>query len=89
MMDSIICLLEIGELNHYVLLPDGTQTQVPAKDLPIYVVSFSQAHNNYKVKLIGHPIYAEQFVERIKEEEMKQYSRNLINVEIIGGNSNE
>ena len=40
-MDSIICLLEIGELNHYVLLPDGTQTQVPAKDLPIYVVSFS------------------------------------------------
>lgn len=85
MMDSIICLLEIGVLNHTVLLPDGTQTTVPAKDLALYVVSFSQSYANYSVKLVGHPVYAEQFIERIRKEEVRQYSKNVIDIEIIGG----
>ena len=87
MMGSIICLLEVGVLNHTVLLPDGTQTTVPVKDLAFYIVSFSQSYANYNVKLIGHPAYAEQFVERIRKEEVKQYSKNIIDIEIIGGNN--
>lgn len=89
MMDSIVCLMEIGLLNHTILLPDGTQTEVPAQDLPIYLVSFAQSYSNYSIKLVGHPVYAEQFVERIQEEEKRQYNRTLLNIEIIGGNNNE
>lgn len=89
MMDSIICLMEIGLLNHTILLPDGTQTEVPAQDLPIYLVSFAQSYSNYSIKLVGHPIYAEQFVERIQEEEKRQYNKTLLNIEVIGGNKNE
>ena len=89
MMDSIVCLMEIGLLNHTILLPDGTQTEVPAQDLPIYLVSFAQSYSNYSIKLVGHPVYAEQFVERIQEEEKRQYNRTLLNIEVIGGNNNE
>ena len=85
MMNSIVCLMEIGLLNHTVLFPDGTQTQVPAKDLPVYLVSFAQSYNNYSLKLVGQSSYVEQFVERIKEVELKQYNKNLIDIEIIGG----
>ena len=89
MMDSIVCLMEIGLLNHTILLPDGTQTEVPAQELPVYLVSFAQSYSNYSIKLVGHPIYAEQFVERIQEEEKRQYNRTLLNIEVIGGNNNE
>lgn len=85
MMDSIICLMEVGLLNHTVFLPDGTQTTVPVKDLPLYIVSFSQNYTSYSVKLVGHPAYAEEFVERIRQEEVRQYSKNIIDIEIIGG----
>lgn len=84
-MESIICLLEIGVLNHTVLLPDGTQTTVPVKDLALYIVSFSQTYTNYSVKLIGNPEYAEQFIERIRKEEIRRYNKNIIDIEIIGG----
>ena len=87
MMDNIVCLLEFGLLNHTILLPDGTQTTVPAKDLAVYVVAFSQSYSNYSVKLVGHPVYAEHFVTQIKNEEVRQYSKNLIDIEIIGGNN--
>jgi hypothetical protein len=87
MMDSIICLMEVGLLNHTVFLPDGTQTTVPVKDLPLYIVSFSQNYTSYSVKLVGHPAYAEEFVERIRQEEVRQYSKNIIDIEIIGGNN--
>ena len=86
-MDSIICLMEVGLLNHTVFLPDGTQTTVPVKDLPLYIVSFSQNYTSYSVKLVGHPAYAEEFVERIRQEEVRQYSKNIIDIEIIGGNN--
>lgn len=89
MMDSIVCLMEIGLLNHTILLPDGTQTEVPAQELPVYLVSFAQSYSNYSIKLVGHPVYAEQFVERIQEEEKRQYNRTLLNIEVIGGNNNE
>lgn len=85
-MDSIVCLIKFGLLNHTILLPDGTQTEVPAKDLPIYLVSFAQSYSNYSIKLVGHPTYAEQFVERIQEEEKRQYNKTLLNIEVIGGN---
>ncbi len=87
MMDSIVCLMEIGLLNHTILLPDGTQTEVPVQELPVYLVSFAQSYSNYSIKLVGHPIYAEQFVERIQEEEKRQYNRTLLNIEVIGGNN--
>ena len=86
-MDSIVCLIKLGLLNHTILLPDGTQTEVPAKDLPIYLVSFAQSYSNYSIKLVGHPDYAEQFVERIQEEEKRQYNKTLLNIEVIGGNN--
>lgn len=89
MMDSIVCLMEFGLLNHTILLPDGTQTEVPTQDLPLYLVSFAQSYSNYSIKLVGHPAYAEQFVERIQEEEKRQYNKTLLNIEIIGGNKNE
>jgi hypothetical protein len=87
MMDSIVCLMEVGLLNHTVLLPDGTQTTVPVKDLALYIVSFSQSYANYSVKLVGHSAYAEEFIERIRKEEIRQYSKNIIDIEIIGGNN--
>ena len=87
MMDSIVCLMEVGLLNHTVFLPDGTQTTVPVKDLALYIVSFSQSYANYSVKLVGHPAYAEEFIERIRKEEVRQYSKNIIDIEIIGGNN--
>ena len=68
MMESIVCLMEMGLLNHTVLLPDGTQTEVPVKDLPLYLVSFAQSYSNYSIKLVGLPVYAEQFIDLIKEE---------------------
>jgi hypothetical protein len=86
-MDSIICLLKIGLLNHSILLPDGAQIEVPTQDLPIYLVSFAQSYSNYSIKLIGHPVYAEQLVERIQEEEKRQYNQTLLNIEVIGGNN--
>lgn len=86
-MDSIVCLIKLGLLNHTILLPDGTQTEVPAKDLPIYLVSFAQSYSNYSIKLVGHPAYTEQFVERIQEEEKRQYNKTLLNIEVIGGNN--
>lgn len=87
MMDSIVCLMEVGLLNHTVFLPDGTQTTVPVKDLALYIVSFSQSYANYSVKLVGHPAYAKEFIERIRKEEIKQYKKNIIDIEIIGGNN--
>ena len=63
------------------------QSTVPAKDLALYIVSFSQSYANYSVKLVGHPAYAEEFIERIRKEEVKQYSKNIIDIEIIGGNN--
>lgn len=87
MTDSIVCLMEVGLLNHTVLLPDGTQTTVPVKDLALYIVSFSQSYASYSVKLVGHPAYAEEFIERIRKEEVRQYSKNIIDIEIIGGNN--
>lgn len=89
MIDCIVCNLEFGLAEQYVFLPDGTQTIVPAQDLPLYVVSFAQNYQNYKIKLVGHPVYAEQFVERIKEEEKRQYSKNILDIEILGGKNNE
>ena len=88
-MDSIVCLIKFGLLNHTILLPDGTQTEVPVKDLPLYLVSFAQSYSNYSIKLVGHPTYAEQFIERIREEEKRQYNKTLLNIEIIGGNKDE
>lgn len=85
MINSIVCLMEVGLLNHTVFLPDGTQTTVPVKDLALYIVSFSQNYASYSVKLVGHPAYAEEFVERIRQEEVRQYSKNIIDIEIIGG----
>lgn len=85
MTNSIICLLEFGLLNYTVLLPDGTQTTVPSKDLALYIVAFCQSYTSYNVKLVGHPEYAEHFVTQIKNEEIRQYSKNLIDIEIVGG----
>lgn len=87
MIDCIVCNLEFGMAQHTVFLPDGTQTTVPAQDLPLYVVSFAQSYQNYAIKLVGHPIYAEEFVNRIKQEEIRQYSKNILDIEILGGNN--
>lgn len=89
MIEGIVCILEFGLAEHPVLLPDGTQTTVPAKDLPLYVVSFAQSYANYSIKLVGHPVYAEAFIDKIRQEETRQYQRNLIDIEIIGGSKNE
>lgn len=85
MIDCIVCNLEFGMAQHTVFLPDGTQTTVPAQDLPFYVVSFAQSYQNYSVKLVGHPVYAEGFIDRIKEVELKQYNKNILDIEILGG----
>ena len=89
MIDCIVCNLELGMAEHTIFLPDGTQTTVPSHELPLYVLAFAQSYENYQVKLVGHPVYAEGFKERIKEEEQKQYHRNILNIEILGGKNNE
>lgn len=89
MIDCIVCNLEFGMAQHTVFLPDGTQTTVPAQDLALYIVSFAQTYQNYSVKLVGHPVYAEGFIEAIKNEEVRQYSKNILNIEILGGKNNE
>ena len=88
MMESIVCFIEIGLAEQVVLFPDGTQTTVPTKDLPIYLVSFTRSYENYSIELIGQYDYAERLVKLIKEEEAKLYSTNIIEIKIIGGKKN-
>ena len=51
----------------------------------VYTASMPTADD--KVYVVGHPVYAEQFVERIQEEEKRQYNKTLLNIEVIGGNN--
>lgn len=85
----IICNLEIGTIDNTIFLPDGTQTTVPTSDLGLYVVSFAQSYQDYTIKLVGHPVYADGFLEKIRNEEIKLYGKRLLNIETLGGNNNE
>ena len=86
MLESIVCLLEMGLAKHPILLPDGAKITAPFHELPIYILNLSRDYENYNIKIFGQSEYAEQVVEGIKEEEIKQYGKNLLNIEIIGGN---
>ena len=59
-----------------------TKKDVILDDLPKELFKLSNKYNINNIHFYGTPHYLEHFVQQIKEEEIKQYQKNKLNIEI-------
>lgn len=85
MMDYFVCPLEVTETKQLIFLPDGGRIFVDTENFGNNIVALSREFENYSVKIIGNDNFAKGLIEDIKEAELKLFSKNLIDIEYIGG----
>ena len=80
-MKTFVCDLNITSDKQIVFLPDGIQIKIPNSDFAKVIVSLVQEYETYDLKLFGNQGYAFKYIDDIKQEEIKQYNKNLIQIE--------
>lgn len=84
-MDYFVCPLDITATKQLIFLPDSGRIFVDTENFGNNIVALSREYENYSVKIVGNYTFAKGLIEDIKESELKLFSKNLIDIEYIGG----
>lgn len=87
-MDKYIVVnLNLFTYNHSLFVIKDRETHkignYTLEDLPKAVLQACASENEYHVKISGNKDFLADFINVIKEEEIKQYSTNRIEIEVI------
>lgn len=88
-MDKFILInLNMFTLNHQVFFANGdtgmsTLGAFPLEQLPAVIDQATDGADTNKVRIIGNESYAENLIELVKSYELRKYSKNIIDIEVI------
>ena len=88
-MDKFILInLNMFTLNHQVFFANGntgmsTLGAFPLEQLPAVIDQATDGADTNKVRIIGNELYAENLIELVKSYELRKYSKNIIDIEVI------
>lgn len=87
-MDNCLLVnINLFSLNHSIILLKEDSAHsfglFSYEDLPKAIINYSKDYEAYKVKIAGGKAYAEGLIAGIKEEEIKVYNSNKLEIEVI------
>lgn len=87
-MDKYIVVnLNLFTYNHSIFIIKNKETHslgnYTLEELPAALLHSCEQENEYNVKISGNKQFIEEFINSIKEEEIKKYSKNKIEIEVI------